>query len=252
MNPFSLQETDQDKLSILDIKARDQSGRRFNIEMQMIGYESLPQRFLYYWARLYQDQIQKGEDYANLQPTISICFLNSILFPQTADYYLPFHLWNRENDILLSKDLGIHMVELPKFHQTVENLADPLEKWLYFLRNGAELDPDNLPTPLNVSAIKHATEELAMITKEARLKSQRDFSTMQRDFREEGLRLGKEQGIQLGKEEGREEGILLGVIQSYQEILGEVAPAQELSAKSVEDLEKLAAELKSRLQDRLK
>jgi len=36
LNPFNLQETQDDKISVLDIKARDQSGRRFNVEMQML------------------------------------------------------------------------------------------------------------------------------------------------------------------------------------------------------------------------
>src|SRR5436309_2552395 len=38
LNPFNAKETLDDKLSILDIKARDQSGRQFNVEMQMLSY----------------------------------------------------------------------------------------------------------------------------------------------------------------------------------------------------------------------
>ncbi len=37
LNPFNLQETLDDKLSVLDIKARDQAGRQFNVEMQILG-----------------------------------------------------------------------------------------------------------------------------------------------------------------------------------------------------------------------
>ena len=38
LNPFNEKEALDDKLSILDIKARDQSGRQFNVEMQMLAY----------------------------------------------------------------------------------------------------------------------------------------------------------------------------------------------------------------------
>lgn len=38
LNPFNDKETLDDKTSILDIKARDQSGRQFNVEMQMLAY----------------------------------------------------------------------------------------------------------------------------------------------------------------------------------------------------------------------
>lgn len=37
LNPFQPQETDLDKFSVLDVKARDESGRLFNIEMQMLN-----------------------------------------------------------------------------------------------------------------------------------------------------------------------------------------------------------------------
>src|SRR5437868_13352174 len=38
LNPFNPKEALDDKLSILDIKARDQSGRQFNVEMQMLAF----------------------------------------------------------------------------------------------------------------------------------------------------------------------------------------------------------------------
>ena len=41
LNPYTEQMTLDDKLSILDIKARDDQGRIFNIEMQMAASPSL-------------------------------------------------------------------------------------------------------------------------------------------------------------------------------------------------------------------
>src|SRR5688572_28827123 len=69
LNPFNPQETASDKLSIVDIKARDQQGRHFMVEMQMIALANLRQRLLYYWARIYQQQLGGGEDYDLLRPT---------------------------------------------------------------------------------------------------------------------------------------------------------------------------------------
>ena len=62
----------QDKLSILDILARDKQGKRYHIEMQMIGYADLPQRFLYYSARTYWSQLKESEEYADLEPDVVI------------------------------------------------------------------------------------------------------------------------------------------------------------------------------------
>ncbi len=53
LNPFNPKEALDDKLSVLGIKARDQSGRQFNIEMQMLAVPYYEKRILYYWARLH-------------------------------------------------------------------------------------------------------------------------------------------------------------------------------------------------------
>src|ERR1700737_2047806 len=53
LNPFNPKEALDDKLSILDIKARDQSGRQFNIEMQMLAFRHYQKRILYSWPKLH-------------------------------------------------------------------------------------------------------------------------------------------------------------------------------------------------------
>src|SRR5438309_10979557 len=92
LNPFNPKEALDDKLSILDIKARDQSGRQFNVEMQMLAFRYYEKRILYYCARLHQQQLREGQDYLELRPTISISFLNHALFPQAPDFHLRFRL----------------------------------------------------------------------------------------------------------------------------------------------------------------
>ena len=39
-------------------------------------------------AKLYQQQLHSGDDYLELRPTISISFLNHVLFPQSPDFHL--------------------------------------------------------------------------------------------------------------------------------------------------------------------
>src|SRR4030088_2985679 len=72
LNPFNSKEALDDKLSILDIKARDQTGRQFNIEMQMLAFPGYAQRILYYACKLHQLQLHEGQDYLELRPTVSI------------------------------------------------------------------------------------------------------------------------------------------------------------------------------------
>jgi predicted transposase/invertase (TIGR01784 family) len=62
LTPFNPKEALDDKLSILDIKARDQSGRQFNIEMQMLAFPHYEKRILHYACKLHQQQLHEGQD----------------------------------------------------------------------------------------------------------------------------------------------------------------------------------------------
>src|SRR5580700_8296006 len=56
INPFNPKESLDDKLSILDFKARDQSGRQFNVEMQMRLTPFFTNRIVYYATKYHQQQ----------------------------------------------------------------------------------------------------------------------------------------------------------------------------------------------------
>ena len=66
-NPYNEKEFEEDKLSIVDIKAEDQSGRQFNIEMEMAPDRYFTKRVLYYWAKRYADQLHEGQPYEDLK-----------------------------------------------------------------------------------------------------------------------------------------------------------------------------------------
>ena len=260
LSPFNERETPTDKRTILDIKARDQDGKQFNVEMQMIAHAHFRQRILYYWARLYQQPLEKGESYSILRPTISVCFLNDTLFPGVQDYHLMFQLIDSWHGVSLSKDLAIHLIELPKFARSVGELSDPLEKWVYFFVHGQELDTEALPPSLDTAEIRSAMKELEMLTKtevereryEARLKSIRDEVARQETAHqrgramglEEGLAKGREEGIARGREEGIAHGTTVGRVHTLQSLLDcPLAPMEELVAMSEEQLAQLADQL---------
>jgi predicted transposase/invertase (TIGR01784 family) len=54
-----------DKLSIVDVKARDADGRLFQVEIQLVQYGHLPSRIIYSWADIYSQQLQSGNDTMN-------------------------------------------------------------------------------------------------------------------------------------------------------------------------------------------
>src|SRR5665213_3087800 len=185
LNPFNLQETLDDKLSILDLKARDQSGRQFNVEMQMLAYPDYEKRVVYYWSKFHQQQLHEGDDYGVLAPTISISFLNHVLFPQVPDHHLRFHLLEDRHHFAMSEDIEFHVLELPKFTKPLTELESGLDIWLYFLRFAEKIDAGALPAALQQPLILRAMEELKMLTQseiereryEARRKAQHDHNS---------------------------------------------------------------------------
>jgi predicted transposase/invertase (TIGR01784 family) len=248
LNPFNPKEALDDKLSILDIKARDQSGRQFNIEMQMLASPTYEKRILYYGTRLHQQQLHQEEEYAELKPTISISFLDDVLFPQTTEHHLRFRLLEESLRFPMTEDIEFHILELPKFTKALPELASDLDIWLYFLRHAAMMNVEAFPAELQRPLVLRAWEDLKMLSQaeidreryEARWKAQLDHNSLMRVKRE--IEEGKA-AIEEGKaaiEEGKaaiEEGKA-----AIEEGKAAIAQMQAETEKSREKSEKLGLE----------
>jgi len=203
LNPYSDKITLDDKLSILDVKARDQSEWLYDLEMQMLVLAALSPRALYYWAKSYAEQLSAGEDYTRLRRTISICFVNGVVFREWPEYHTCFRLLDPSGELCLTEDLEIHIIELPKFRKTLAELETDLDFWLCFLKNGEELDADALPAELDRGEIRKAMGVLKMLAQsdmerelyEGRLKAKRDLQTLETERRiaEDQRRTAEEQ-----------------------------------------------------------
>ena len=214
----------------------------------MLAAATLRQRILYYWGKLYTEQLQSGQNYGLLKPTISICFVDGVLFPAVSEYHLWFQLISPRNGVVLTDHLCIHFFELPKFQRPLEALTTPLEGWLYFLRYAEDLNPESLPEPLDTPEIRQAMEVLMILARvdiqkeiyEGRIKARRDEHMRLIDTLAEGRAEGRE--------EGREEGVLIGRIEFAQKLLRrEVTPRAALEAMPLEALEALAVQLEREL-----
>ncbi len=248
MNPFNDKEYSSDKLSILDIKARDQFGRLYNIEMQMANPLAFQERVLYYWAVVHGDQLKEGEDYTELQATISIVFIDRIVFDSVADFHLHFQLRDRQHpDQVFTEHQSIHFLELPKFLKSAEDLTDGCDRWCYFLKNAAGMDSDRLPQIMNVPIVRQAMEVLkAMNESERERVRYLDSQRAARDRLHEQNYTRKMMDI--ASREGNAKGNASGRIQLAQRMLRmNVSSNEELEAYSLAELQSLADELEQRL-----
>ncbi|CAB3390310.1 Rpn family recombination-promoting nuclease/putative transposase [Kyrpidia spormannii] len=72
LNPFLEKEALSDKLAVLDVKARTESGTLINVEVQLWNNQDMENRTLYYWAKLFQSQLKEGDSYYALQKAVTI------------------------------------------------------------------------------------------------------------------------------------------------------------------------------------
>ena len=136
-DPHLHREYEEDKLSILDISATLDTGTKVNVEIQLNNNHDMIKRSLYYWGKLYTSQLQKGMPYSSLHKTITINLLNFIMFSE----YEAFHTtgyYGITTTKLLSDDIEIHIVEIPKLIQQwreekVNPWEDPFVRWLLLL-----------------------------------------------------------------------------------------------------------------------
>jgi predicted transposase/invertase (TIGR01784 family) len=211
LNPFNPKDAPDDKYSILDVKARLGDGTRINVEMQVQHQPAYQDRALYYWSKLFSDQLNEGDGYTQLVRTVAIHFLNSTLFPGEGLAHQRFVIEATTSPGLRFSDcLEIHTIELAKVTVRDDEATTAFERWCCFLKNAPEWDPDAPPVTMREGAIRRAFERLRIMFQtaherelyEGRMKALRDANTL----RDAALR-ERQKALQEGLQEGRMDGI---------------------------------------------
>lgn len=211
------------KNSIVDVRCKDEQGRQFLVEMQMIWSEEFKQRVLFNASKAYVRQLDKREDYELLQPVYSLNLVNEIFEPKLPEYYHHYDMVNVEHTDRVIEGLHLVFVELPKFkpHNFSEKKMQVL--WLRYLTEmgGADKVPqeflENPEVKKAVGILEESSYSSAQLegydkfwdivrTEKTYYKSARKHGFD--EGREEGFTKGREEGFTKGKEEGREEGKL--------------------------------------------
>lgn len=135
-NPILRRERINDKMGILDMIARINNDENLHIEMQCAKQDEIKDRILYYWSRVYSRDIKKGDEYGNLEKTISILIVD---FETEELQDLEYHtVWKIIEDkyrkTILTDKLEIRIINLTKI-QELSKEEDELLDWLFFLTN---------------------------------------------------------------------------------------------------------------------
>ena len=166
LNPYNEKEHLDDKLSIVDVKAKDEHGRIYQIEIQLLFFTNLPARILYTWADVYSQQLQSGDKYHELNPTYSIWLLGENAIKHD-DQYIHRYKFRDEAGIPLIEHGGIWLFELEKFNAQV--IDNEQARWLRFFKEGKQLnDENNLPDWMNTQEMKQAMNTLCQFSEKER------------------------------------------------------------------------------------
>ena len=215
-NTEKLGNTPIDRKAIFDIYCQAENGDRFIVEIQKAKQNFFKDRSVYYSTFPIQEQALQGEWDFNLTPVYTVGVLDFIFDDHKNDDTIVHivQLKNQNCDIFYDK-LKFIYIELPKFKKTIDQLETHLDKWLFILRNLANLS-DPPPESLQETAFSELFE-VAAIANFSRLeqdnyqnslKYYRDMNNVVDTARQEGVKKGMEEGMEKGIEQGIEEGRL--------------------------------------------
>lgn len=203
-----------DKVGILDIKAKLDNEILCNIEMQVINHKNIEKRLMYYWSKIYISTIKRGQNYNHLKRTIAILIANFEL-DNLKEITKGHTKWNlRENDFsqfVLTEVCEIRIIELPKLKRLMKMNAtstkeQTLEKWVKFLLTPDEMEEVDMKNNEN---LKKAKEEFDEIQKdeyeqkmaELRMKHIMDAQAIEEYGYDKGLKDGREEEkVKIAKE----------------------------------------------------
>ena len=196
----------EDKYSRLDIKAITNNGEHINIEIQVKNEYNMIKRSLYYWSKMYEGQLTKGQDCDTLSRTICINILD-FKYLKNDNFHNCYRLKEKNTNEELTDVMELHFIEIPKLRklENSEDISDMLEAWITFIESPTSELIDKLE--MSSDEIKEAKEELLRLSGndkereryEKRFESLLEQNSLLANAERKGLEKGKKEGLKEGE-----------------------------------------------------
>ena len=245
LNVEHLGRTLADRKAVFDVYCENAKGEKFLIEMQKAEQEYFKDRSIFYSTFPIQEQAHKGPWDFRLAKVYTIGILNFTIDDTDPDYmHHEVKLMDtRTHEVFYDKLCYIYL-EMPKFRKTEQELATPLDKWLYAIKNLATLmeQPEALQGAVFERLFRQA--EIAQFTPQEAY----DYRESQKDFwdlysvTETAERKGREEGKAEGLAEGLEKGLAEGILETARNFkaLGiDTATIAKATGLTTEEIERL-------------
>jgi predicted transposase/invertase (TIGR01784 family) len=188
---------------VLDIAAELEDGTLLDIEMQSDKRPAFRERALFYWARLYGAELERGKGYEKLRPVISVLFLDYRELTGKRLHSV-FHVLEVHDHERFSDALALHVIELPKIAEaTAEERADEasLLRWSRFFAATTEEELEEIamadPVIEEARNVLQAVSDDPMAREIARLRANAQVTRRLEEaaLREEGQREGRAEAL---------------------------------------------------------
>ena len=239
LTPEMVPENPLRKFSIVDVRCKDQRGRQFIVEMQMVWSPEFMQRVMFNSAKAYVRQLDRNEDYHLLEPVYSLNLVNDVFLSDVEEYYHYYRMVHEKHTDKVIDGLHLVFVELPKFTPHTMNEKKMQVLWLRYL---TEIDgymetvPQELLDNPEINKAMEVVEESAF-SPEQLLGYDKfwDIIRTETTLYNSGVRQGREEGRAEGREEGRAETVM-AIARRMKSKGSSFADIQELTGLSEEEI----------------
>ena len=219
----------EEKFSRLDLKIElkdvdDSNDKIINVEMQVNSEPAFRERTLYYWSKMYSEELKSGEEYDFLKQTICINIINFNLF-DSLEYQSHFQILEKARHELLTDKFQIYFFELRKLKKSSTGKA--VEDWLNFINAEKKEDLMALELSTKIPEVKDVIEQVRELSADEELrrlafyreKRLHDEANAINGSRREGIRIGRAEGRAEGEKIGRAEGEKIGRAEKEKEFV---------------------------------
>jgi len=156
------------KLSILDVKCTEASGRRFVVEMQVAKVKGIDKRIVYNASKAYVMQLRSAEEYPTLCDVVGVTICNFKPWPKKetdGSFKVPmlsrWKMQEQQSGVTGLSQIQYVFLELPKYGAG-DDPRTLVDKWAYFFRETKNLAV--VPQALSEGPFREALEVTRMAT----------------------------------------------------------------------------------------
>ena len=238
-------EKPEDKLGILDLEAEINEEKKIDVEIQLIEKESFAERLLYYYAKLYGNEIKRGKTYDSYKKVVIIAILDFELEITKGIEKMETKWRIREDEntkLILTDALEIHIIELSKIKREYKkNKENRKVQWMMFLDNPNTEEVEEIME--ENKEIREAVVEVHKMSKDEKIRKLaelREKAIMdEKEIYSTGYHKGEKSGYIKGEKTGYSKGKLEGEKSGYDKGKLEVAKILKEKGMSKEEISEI-------------